>query len=530
MIFRRLITCVFLLGTMLVFAPSTFAQQSDIEKELMADPEFSKLMQKNNELTQQSEDVSQQIQRCRERLEQATDGAEKEAIRSEYIALEQLLHNLSIERGEVTRTLNDMIQDYILNGMISAQDSVVIGEVIEEGMSQGIDSVQYANLVDNECFKSELSADDYADLLRAQAEELEMVKLSEEYIKTYERLEQVAAAYAVADRLSVAEPLFEEYEQLVKRLEDIDENMNSMWNHILDTKYYSMSYILEKLYRYDILERSSSNYQIMQQRCAANDGKFSSDALMRYAMGRPTLLNYEWEFARDMRLKSAQDSLRRMIDGYRAPSFSLQPISVERREFKDFAKVKIGRTNFYDESNPLPELRVYPSGTIYRILLGKFRSKQAMTLFKGVQPMSIERDDEGLYCYYAGGYATEEEARDDMQFLKGKGFKGPEICRWIDGEMTNITALESSSSKSEQKSSSYDQPKVQYVVVIRTDELDGKMRSIINSEASGKSVSRSGRNYMVSFFRSRGEADALLTALTESFPTLEMSVIEASME
>jgi hypothetical protein len=94
-----------------------------------------------------------------------------------------------------------------------------------------------------------------------------------------------------------------------------------------------------------------------------------------------------------------------------APIFNLEPIVVEYREFKDFAKVKIGRTNFYDESNPLPELKVYDNGIIYRLLLGKFRSKQAMTLFKGVQPMSIARDEDGQYCYYAGGCYGEGGSR-----------------------------------------------------------------------------------------------------------------------
>jgi hypothetical protein len=205
---------------------------------------------------------------------------------------------------------------------------------------------------------------------------------------------------------------------------------------------------------------------------------------------------------------------------------------VERREFKDFAKVKIGRTNFYDDSNPLPELKVYERGTIYRLLLGKFRSKQAMTLFKGVQPMSIARDKDGQYCYYAGGYATEQEALDDLQFLKDKGFKGPEVCCWEDGVMTNLTATKGSSSKTTQTTTqaTESQSNTHYMVVIRVESLDSKMRSVISSAAPGKNVSRSGANYVVGLFKSRGEADTLVLTLSESYPNVEVSITETKIE
>ena len=198
----------------------------------------------------------------------------------------------------------------------------------------------------------------------------------------------------------------------------------------------------------------------------------------------------------------------------------------------DYAKVKIGRTNYYDEeSNPLPELRVFESGVIYRISLGRYRNKQTMTLFKGVQPMSVERSADGMYYYYAGGYATEQEARDDMQFLEGKGLKSLEICCWKDGTKSTLSKPKSvSSSEKSSSATKPSTPKVQYMVVVRADAMNDKMRSVIRSAAAGKSISRNGNTYIIGLFRERGEADVLLTTLSENFPTLEMAIQETKVE
>ncbi len=62
-----------------------------------------------------------------------------------------------------------------------------------------------------------------------------------------------------------------------------------------------------------------------------------------------------------------------------------------------------------------------------------------MTLFKGVYPLYIDRDEEQMYCYYAGGYATRAEAERAKLQLSERGFRAPQICRWADGEGKEIS-------------------------------------------------------------------------------------------
>lgn len=519
--YRHNIVTMLLLGTLL--SVSTFAvalNDNPNMQELSENSEYTALMEQNRGLSSQADSINRLLTERRLALHNNTDG-NLETLRAEIISLEQQAHDISIEQGVVARRIGIIEQNIIMDKILSQQQHVVVGEVLDDSIDEST-TTAVANLIDNECFKRDLSAADYVELQKAQREESEMLTYADEYLKTYNRLVEVADGYAKADRASVATPLYEEYETLSAKLKELDAEMHKMWNHILDTKYFAMSYILEKAHRYDILDRASANYQTMQQTCAERDGQYSSDALMRYAIGRNTLLSYEIEFARDMRLKPAQDSLRQVKERYVQPYYSNRPITVEYREFMDYAPIKIGRTNFYDDSNPLPELQIFEKGTIYRILLGKFRTKQTMTLFKGVQPMSIYRDSDGMYCYYAGGYANESEARDAQQFLKDKGFKNPELYCWEDGQMQLVTAK----TKAQEPVAS----NVRYMVVIKSTSLDSNVRQIINREAPGKIVSRSGGNYAVGMFTERGEADSLLTSLSEAYPTLEMTITETEIE
>lgn len=531
MTIKKFTTAALLLCSLLLLTAVTWAAtQRPYIAELASNAEYMSLYERSTTLNRQSDSINRLLEKCREQMHSNVRGVDLEALSEEIIHLEQQAHMISDEQGGVLKRISAIEQEFYVQYFLSSQSQVVIGDVIDDTVVDTQDSNFVANLYCNDCFKNELSAEDYADLLKGQEEEGILIGCAHEYVRKYDKLVKTVQDYERADRASIADPLYEQYELYSAELQALDESMTTMWNHIIDIKYYALDLVLERRHRYDVKERAERNYNNMESSCAQMDGLYSSNALMRYALGRHTLLAYEMEFARDMRIKPAYDSLKYVYERYVKPEFSRKPIFIERREFKDFEKVKIGRTNFYNETNPLPELKVYESGTIYRILLGTFRSKQAMTLFKGIQPMSIARDGDGRYCYFAGGYATEADALEDLQFLKDKGFKAPELCRWVDGVMTNITALNNAAKAQSETAKPAAESKVRYVVIIRTESLDSNMRSIINATTPGKSVSRRGSNCVVGLFKDRGEADMIVSALSDAYPMLEMAVSETKVE
>jgi hypothetical protein len=338
----------------------------------------------------------------------------------------------------------------------------------------------------------------------------------------YKGLSDTANDYREADNEQAAEELYAKFGEIKADIEDLASEIERRWNHIVDTKYYAYGYVLESNNEYDLLDASSAEFTDMRRECSSQEGNYISDAVVHYALGRPTLRIFEHNFARTMELHEAADSIATLQRDASEIDFAYEPVNIERRLFIDYQPIIIGRTNFYKESNPIPALKVYERGTIYRILLGSFRSKQPMTLFKGVQPLYITRNEDGYYEYYAGGFATRREADDALLFLKEKGFKRPEICRWRDGEMINIDNL----SKNEDDTENVAPVGSRYVVILNCSTISDALRETITSTSPDKSISRRGAQFAIGTFTDHSEADLLLSTIEEKHPEITVSIEE----
>lgn len=489
--------------------------------ELKDNPEYAELQQRDKELVLKEDSVAQIMSQTREDFRVYTDSLsnigqmptrEDFSLFSDRILdLEQQIFDIRTMRGDIIARINELEQEWVLAQMNVTYDEDIAME--EEQMEEKrVELPTYRNLIENYCISELLSSEDYDELCEAQAKDAAMDSLVQRYITIYNRMNSVAENYRTVDNEADAEVLYAEFNTLKSDAEAEAQKIESNWNSVLDTKYYAYGYVLEHNRHYDLLDRSSAEFADMRRECAREEGYYASDALMHYALGRPTLRGFEYEFARAMGLEEAADSIATLQSEPLEVEYRLEPLSLERRLFIDYKPITIGRTNFYKDTNPIPELKVYERGTIYRILLGKFRSKQPMTLFKGVQPLYITRDDAGYYLYYAGGFATRHEADEAQLFLKEKGFKAPEICRWQNGEMVNITALERNND------GSVDIPVsgMRYMIKISVDSLSEELREIIANEAPRQSISKEADGFVLGTFDSRDEVEILASLLAES--------------
>lgn len=541
-------TGIFVVGAM----ASTLTQQPGI-KELAGNEEYMSLIAQNEELKEQEDSIIGLISEARNAYTEARNTAtltpeEIDKFDSHIIDLEQQVFEIRTRRGSITSRLNAIEQEWVLAQLTIAPSDTKseiadvtptvdpeadIKEVVdskeptdsEDSTAQNIIPIEpqrttLRNLIDNECFATELAEYDYNDLRQAQREESELQSLAKRYATLYNEASSLVSDYLATNNEAEAVDIYDRFTELTSSLYDTSAEIDQKWNHVLDTKYYAYGYILEKSYNYDLLDKASADFSTMQQQCAANDGIYASDALMHYAMGRATLINHEREFARQMELHEAADSLDEVYRTLTTPEYRLEPLRLEKRLFLDYSPITIGRTNYYSSTNPVPELKVYDKGTIYRLLLGSFRSKQPMTLFKGVQPLSIAQDEEGTYLYYAGGYATKREADEAEQFLREKGFKAPEVCCWKDGVMTNLS----------DEDTNEEQPTIivgnRYMVQIDTESISDDMRATITQVAPAKMISRAGSKFAVGVFNNRSEADLLVTTLAELYPDTAVEITE----
>lgn len=505
-------------------------------KELASNEEYRELMSRSEELQTKEDSITLLINEARTEYQlfaqESADSitAERDRFATYILDLEQQIFDLRSQRGQLTSRINSIEQEWVMAQLMNPVEEELVAELPDstaEEVNEPAAPIYYRNLVENTIFRDILTGEDYNDLLIASEEDKEMETIVADYLATYADMAEAAEAYRNASEEAEAERILARFGDLEIEAEELSDEMQQRWNHIIDTKYYAYGYILEHERRYDLLDKASSDFSTMLQQCAANDGNYASDALMRYIVGRPTLLGHEIEFAREMELMEAADSLSGVRDNLNLADYRLEPIKVERRLFLDFAPIVVGRTNYYNSANPLPKLRIFERGTIYRILLGTFRSKQPMTLFKGVQPLFIAENDDETYSYYAGGFATLAEAEEAQLFLKEKGFRAPEVCRWENGEMINLTEAEESGEEGE----TVDMPVVgmRYMVEIEAEMLTDEMRATINQTTPGKMVSRADDRFVVGTFTSRSEADMLLTTLIDQHPDIQVTLKEIEL-
>ena len=513
----------------LIFAISAFAIADSQEPDfpgLQGNERYMTLKETNTLLQQREDSIQNVIAKTREEFAQRnnTDSLTNEQIdifTSQILNLEEQIFELRQQRGDVITELNNIEQEYILAHMFApAPETETTEESIEETI---VAPVEQRMLIHNDIFRRSLTDEDYAELESAQREDEQMAALCNDFQSLYTKFENTTRDYMETTSESVADSLFSVYHSLKREIAILNDAIDSQWAHIIDTKYYAYGYILEKGFRYDLLDNSSEQFSEMQQRCAEKDGLYVSDAIMHYAIGHPTLLDFEIAVAEDLGLQQAADSLHSAKRDFVAPNYRQEMVELERRLFIDYEPIIIGRTNYYTNSNPVPPLKVYERGTIYRILLGKFRSKQPMTLFKGVQPLFITTEED-LYCYYAGGYATLKEAEEAQLFLREKGFKKPEICRWRDGEMINIDTIE-------EEDDDNTTPLVgsRYIVMLECDTIDEALRQTITATSPDKVISRRGAQFAIGTFTDYAEATALLTALAEQHPDVSATIVELDL-
>ena len=396
-----------------------------------------------------------------------------------------------------------------------------------EELSEEVTLAPRHDIIHDERFINSLSEKDFEDLCNTQIEEANVEQLCNEYIELYSSIKELNAAYANAKNQSEADSIYAAYSDAIATLEELNTQIGQKWNFVIDTKFYAYGYVIEKERNKSLLNKLDADFSTMLQQCANNDDCYASNGIMRYAIGRPAILDFEITLAQEFGLTDVADSLIAARQEFVAPNYQLSPVELpEQRLFIDYCNITFGRTNYYNSTNPLPEVKVYERGTIYRILLGVFKSRQPMTLFKGTHPLYIETDESGLNHYYAGGFATLEEAEAAQKLLYDKGFKAPEICRWVDGTMTNLSAGSAMPATQEPKKSTSAK---RFMLCIAEKDMTTALKQRIGELHSNKSITLTHDGYVIGSFESHDEVTRLFITLSDEF-NVNLEILEVEIK
>ncbi len=511
MLFRKtyILVCAALLG-----CGSLHAQQLAVEPRiagLEGNEEYMSLLREDAQLQMREDSIVNAVERARKQLRE--DPVNRQRYSQDILQLESRIFEVRNAKGRLIGRINTIEQEWVLANLNGA--AAQPAEPAAGNPAALPDSLKVRNLIYNPCFREQLPEADYAALLEAQGLELGAVDYVNRYFANYGTISELAEAYAAAQIEADAVAIYDKYNTLQGFNRVLADSLSGVWNYIFDNKNYAYGYLMDMQGQDEILAREEERLAEAARQLSAVRGETASDAVTDYFLRKKVLVGYETAVADVLGLTSARDSLRGVAAQLEAIDFRLPRIDVAERYFLDYDSIAFSATPKYSYQHPIPECRVYEHGTIYRILLGTFNTKRAVSTFRGAYPLSYLVNEDKKWCYYAGGFATKEEAEAAQKLLKSKGFVRPEIVVWTDGEYRNLSS----------------DPEAQQIVyrveITGTEALSDDVKTVIADTAEGCELSRVGQQlFVVGMFDDKAVADRVAAAITQTDPALEIKVAE----
>ncbi len=507
------ITFLMLLSATIVSGQRPVARIAELEEN---NESYGVMMRRYDALSLREDSVETRIEDIRKLFTGNVPGKEKYS--DELIGLEIELYRLRDTMDTVAREINALEQEWIIQNARSGHHGGSLDTVPAGGT---------AYLVNNDFFKEALPPEEYRQLLLKQEMERETERLIVEIKENYDRMAAMSSVYRDAGK-EQADSLYLLLGGLMEESDSLEKRMREIWDDLFDSKVYLYNYILDKTGMTNTMADMERLMVEVSLRSAETRGRYMYDAVASYPFRKSLLLHYETALASERGLTLAADSLKRAAAAITAPAYYLlHPIDTEERLFLDYADIAVAKPPVYNTANPIPGTEIYEKGTIYRILLGVYSKPQAVGLFRGVYPLSVERKEDRKYYYYAGGFPSYEDAEAAVDRLKKTGFANPRIAAWHNGEY-----FDTDNARNTPRQSAGGMIKYRVEITGAVYSLSEQVRTVIEEAAPGREISKvAGQDgistvFVVGSFDDPGTAGAVAAAIISADPSLGATVVQ----
>lgn len=493
-----------------VFSLATTWAQQDVTvriPELENNTEYLDLLRSDVRMRQQSDSLMSVIRDLRGELSRNAEERDSLAqLRSDSLSVvladtESAIYNIRGQMMKLVDRINSIEQEHLLAsiGNISSAAAQSSGSIFT-----------------NAYFRRSIDPDDYKALTAANVAESKAAEYARTYVENYDKIKQMYDKYVLARTEAEAEDIYGQMAEVMDENATIERELSQTWTQIYDQKSYVYAYFFEKEERDDILDLTETMMMEAREEKLASIDNCASEPLADYRLQKHVILNYETYIAKLLNNTSAIDSLSNASRAVRQIDYRIPALDIERRSFVDYSAIEFTQRSPYNSSNPIPECIVYEYGTIYRILLGTYKYKQQVSIFRNASPLSIETLEDGRFSYYAGGFRSHAEAEKAVEVMKKKGFRNPQIVEWCDGIKTNLSEVGEG---------------VSFRLMISGGALSDQVREVIETMAVDSQLSRLAENsFSVGMFASRAMAERVAQAIMKSDETLTVEVDELRPE
>ncbi|MCD8072575.1 MAG: hypothetical protein LUE10_05290 [Alistipes sp.] len=440
-----------------------------------------------------------------------TDPENRQVYSADILRLEGELFDVRNLLGIPAGRINTLEQQHIIKNLSDGSDPSP-----EDQQPQHEETSP--QLVANPFFEENLPPEDYILLVEAQNREPAALAAINAFGENYSLIARIAHLMPLAENPSEADSLFREYEALAASNRHICEEIESHLTFIYDNKLYSYNYILDKLGRRSQLSSFERKTAEARDRAIAAGHGAESPQVAGYPAMKALLLDYEKTLANIAGYRKSADSLAGALTAISRMNLDFPAIELEEKLFLDYSDITFHTPAKYDSRNPIPQLAIHPKGEIYRILLGSFQKAQPVSILRGAYPVGVLQQ-EGRYEYFAGGFATLEDAAGAVELLSSRGFRDPRIARWKDGNLRIYTRQETDRILGNGETGLF-----RLSVDTGDSPFPEVVRQIIDDAAPGAEISRRGSLYIIGPMESRTEAAGLMEEILESAGGLTIKI------
>lgn len=505
---------LYLTLTLLLTISGTLSAQQRVEARIAGleqHAEYMSLLQQDATLQMREDSISTAIIHLRQQMRE--EPSNRQRYSREIMQAENTIFELRNHKGRIIDRINAIEQEWVLKNL----NATIERQQAEERMQGSLpDSLKRRNLIENRPFVEHLTRQDLNALRRAQRNEMTAVNLVNQYLGNYLSMSEKATSYMEVPTEQEARKLYAQIDSLGVINNLLADSLATAWEQIYDNKCYAYDYLFEALRKEEQLDRQQERHARTMREIRQLTGETVADELVDYFLRKRTLIDYELSVAEVLELHEAIDSLRSVREQVTSIDFKLPRVVVQERFFIDYDTLTFASRPQYSTQNPIPECKIYERGTIYRILLGTFNTKRPVSIFRGTAPIYYQETEEGKWRYFAGGFATQDEAIAAQERLRKRGFLRPEVVVWIDGQYRNLAEEPlPTTTRSGFR-----------LTVNGSDQLSEEALLALRTAHPTAELSRVGAaRYIIGTFDTRESAEGAATTMRAADPALQIEIV-----
>ncbi len=433
-----------------------------------------------------------------------------DASRKEIIQLEASLFDLRSQKAKIIDSINIIEQEWVFSNLAHAQESEQ-PESEQPDPAQGEDDVApYIYL--SRYVKDNLAQVDYRNLVKAEELEPLLIEYSDKYLINYQNMLSLKHSYTQIQDEGEGEAIIKELGTIESENKIIAQKLSEGWDFVHDNKSFAYSMLLELSNGSNLLAQQQARVRTTNESIAKLQGGGVVDPTLEYLAQKSAMVEYEIAVSEQLSLDVATDSLRMVYAKLASNPIEYHPaIIIEERLFIEFEPIEFTSKSRYASINAIPKTEIYERGTIYRIVVGNFSTKQQPSIFRGAYPVSYVTDSNRRYTYYIGGYATLPEAEQAQIKMKERGFRRPEIVRWQDGKSRNLDEDPLT------QSSGY------RVIITGAASFSEAMRGEVGEYVNN--ISKVGNKFVIAPLYELSSAEMISSKLKGVDPTLDITIV-----